>query len=75
MSLTEAALKKMNKDEVILLAHDYQDKFSVTFGQFEHRYCRNEKRSSKIMESDLSISRSVNCRLCDSDRFGKAVLG
>ena len=65
----------MNKDEVILLAHDYQDKFNVTFGQSEPRYCRNEKRSSKIMESDLSISRSVNCRLCDSDRFGKAVLG
>ena len=30
MALTEEALKKMNKDEIITLALDYQDKFNST---------------------------------------------
>ena len=30
MTLTEAALKKMSKDNIITLALDYQDKFNWT---------------------------------------------
>ena len=30
MTLTEAALKKMSKDDIIILVLDYQDKFNST---------------------------------------------
>ena len=60
MSLTEAARKKMSKDEVIALTLEYQAKFSSTVASIA-----DLKSDFRRLESELSISRSVNSKLCD----------
>ena len=35
MTLTEAALRKMNKDDIINLALDYQDKFNSSLANIK----------------------------------------
>ena len=60
MSFTETALKKMSKDEVIALTQEYQAKFNSTVASIE-----NLKSDFRRLESELSISRSVNSNLCD----------
>ena len=60
MSLTEAALKKMSKDEVIALTLEYQAKFNLTVASIA-----DLKSDFRRLESELSISRSVNSKLCD----------
>ena len=52
MSLTEAALKKMSKDEVIALTLEYQAKFNSTVASIA-----DLKSDFRRLESELSISR------------------
>ena len=60
MSLTEAALKKMSKDDVIALTLEYQAKFSSTVASIA-----DLKSDYRRLDSELSIPRSVNSKLCD----------
>ena len=60
MSLTEAALKKMSKDEVIALTLEYQAKFNSTVASIA-----DLKSDFRRLESELSISRTINSKLCD----------
>ena len=60
MSLSEAALKKMSKDEVIALTLEYQEKFNSTLASIAEL-----KSDFRRLESELSISRLVNSKLCD----------
>ena len=60
MSLTEAALKKMLKDEIIALILEYQVKFNSNPAKIEYL-----KSNFKRLESELSISRSINSKLYD----------
>ena len=60
MSLTEAALKKMRKDEVIALTLEYQAKFNLTLTNIA-----DLKSDFRWLELELSIFRSVDSRLCD----------
>ena len=60
MSLTEAALTKMSKDETIALILEYQVKFNSIPANTE---CL--KSNFKRLESELSISRSINSKPYD----------
>ena len=60
MSLTEAALKKMSKDVVIALTLEYQAKFNSTVASIA-----DLKSDFRRLESELSVSRLVNSKLCD----------
>ena len=60
MSLTETTLNKMSKDEVIALTLEYQAKFNSTVATIA-----DLKSDFRRLESELSISRSVNSKLCD----------
>ena len=65
MSLTEAALNKMSKDEVIALTLEYQAKFNSTVASIA-----DLKSDFRRLESELSISRSVNSKLVWSVSVG-----
>ena len=62
MALSECALKKLRKDEIINLALDYQSKFDSTLAGI-----RNElsdlKKDFEQLRSDLSITKLVNTKL------------
>ena len=62
MALSESALKKLHKDEIINLALDYQSKFDSTLAGI-----RNElsdlKKDFEQLRSDLSITKLVNTKL------------
>ena len=60
MSLTEAALKEMSKDEVIALILEYQAKFNSTVASIAEL-----KSDFRRLESELFIARSINSKLCD----------
>ena len=60
MSLTEAALKKMSKDEIIVLTLEYQAKFNSTAASIA-----DLKSDFKRLESELSVSRAINSKLFD----------
>ena len=51
MSLTEAALKKMSKDEVLALTLEYQAKFNSTVANIA-----DLKSDFRRLESEISIS-------------------
>ena len=57
MALTEAALKKLFKDEIVSLGLDYQNKFDFTLASI--RNDRTEKCFEKL-GSDMSVVRQVN---------------
>ena len=62
MALSESAHKKLNKDEIIILALGYQNKFDSTLAGI-----RNElsdlKKDFEQLRSDLSITKLVNTKL------------
>ena len=62
MALSESALEKLHKDEVISLAPDYQSKFDSTLAGI-----RNElsdlKKDFEQLRSDLLITKQVNTKL------------
>ena len=63
MTLTEAALKKMSKDDIIILVLDYQDKFNSTLANI-NKDIRELKYKFGKLESELVVSKSVNSNLC-----------
>ena len=62
MTPSESALKKLHKDEIIILALDYQNKFDFMLAGI-----RNEQKKIKNdfeqLRSDLSITKLVNNKL------------
>ena len=59
MALSEAALKKLSKDEIINLALDYQSKFDSTLAGIWNELSDLKKDFEKL-GSDLSVARQVN---------------
>ena len=59
MALSEAALKKLSKDEIINLALDYQSKFDSTLAGISNELSDLKKDFEKL-GSDLSVARQVN---------------
>ena len=59
MALSEAALKKLSKDEIINLALDYQSKFDSTLAGIWNKLSDLKKDFEKL-GSDLSVARQVN---------------
>ena len=59
MALSEAALKKLSKDEIINLALDYQSKFHSTLAGTRNKL-RDVKKGFEKLGSDLSVARHVN---------------
>ena len=57
MALTEAALKKLFKDEIVSLGLDYQNKFDFTLASIRNDL--TEKCFEKL-GSDMSVVRQVN---------------
>ena len=58
MALSEAALKKLSKDEIINLALDYQSKFDSTLAGIRNALSDLKKDFEKLT-SDLSVARQV----------------
>ena len=56
MSLYEAALRKLTKDEEIALTLEYQAKFNNTLSNID-------KELSELRISELSVSKNVNSKL------------
>ena len=71
MSLSEATLRKLSKDEVINLLLDYQNKFDTTLARMntnlsDSRQDLPDLKSNFIkLESELSFARQVNNKLKD----------
>ena len=62
MSISEAALRKITKDEVIALTLEYQAKFDNTLSNINKvlsELCNDFKK----IESELSVSKNVNSKL------------
>ena len=75
MTLTEVALKKMSKDDIITLVLDYQDKFKSTLANINKDIGELKYKFEKL-ESELVVSKSVTSNLCKkNNNFGKTVLG
>ena len=62
MSLSEAALRKLTKDEVIALTLEYQAKFDNTLSNINQELSELRNDFKKI-ESELSVSKTVNSKL------------
>ena len=62
MSVSEAALRKLTKDEVIALTLEYQAKFDNTLSNINRELSELSNDFKKI-ESDLSVSKNVNSKL------------
>ena len=69
MSLSEATLKKLSKDEVINLLLDYQNKFETTLTRLNtdlsglRQDLSDLKQNYIKLESELSVARQVNNKL------------
>ena len=72
MSLSEVALTKLTKDEVIALTLEYQTKFDNTLSNINKELSKLRNDFKKI-ESDLFVSKNVNNKLCGCIR--ETVLG
>ena len=64
MSLSESALKKLSKDEVITLALEYQNKFDSTLTNINKEISGLRQNYEKML-SKLCISRQVSSKLKD----------
>ena len=62
MSLSEAALRKLTKYEVITLTLEYQAKFDNTLSNI-NRELSELRNDFKKIESELSVSKNVNSKL------------
>ena len=62
MTLTEAALKKISKDDIITLALNYQDKFNSTLANI-NKYIGELKYKFEKLDSELVVSKSVNSNI------------
>ena len=59
MTLNEAALRKLGKEEIIKLALEYQSKFDSTLSSI------NDIKTGP----DVIITKQVNTKLCDKMKF------
>ena len=59
MALSEAALTKLSKDEIVSLALGYQNKFDSTLTSIRNELSDLKKDFEKL-GSDLSVARQVN---------------
>ena len=64
MSLSEAALRKLTKNEVITLTLEYQSKFDNTIFNINKELSQLRSDFKKV-ESELSVSKNVNSKLCE----------
>ena len=62
MSLSESALKKLSKDEVIALALEYQNKFDSTLTNI-NKEISDLRQNYEKMQSELYVSRQVSSKL------------
>ena len=62
MSLSESALKKPSKDEVIALALEYQNKFDSTL-TIINKEISDLRQNYEKMQSELCVSRQVSSKL------------
>ena len=58
MALSESALKKLHKDEIISLALDYQSKFDISLAGIKNELS-DLKKDFEHLRSDLSITKLV----------------
>ena len=61
MSLSEAALRKLTKDEVIALTLEYQAKFDNTLSNI-NKELSELRKDFKIIESEWSVSKNANSK-------------
>ena len=59
MTLTEAALKKLTKKEIIRLTLDYHDSFNQDLKSIKKDLSELRKNFSKL-EADLAVTKQVN---------------
>ena len=59
MAHTENSLSKLNKDDLIRLALDYQQKYDITLDKISKELAELCKSFNKL-ESDLAITKAVN---------------
>ena len=62
MALSESALKKLHKDEIISLALDYQSKFDISLAGIKNELS-DLKKDFEHLRSDLSITKLVTLSL------------
>ena len=62
MTVSESALKKLHKDEIINLALAYQSKFDSTLAGIRNKLS-DLKNDSEQLRSDLSVTKLVNTKL------------
>ena len=62
MSLSESALKKLSKDEVIALALEYQNMFDSTLTNI-NKEISDLRQNYEKMQSELCVSRQVSSKL------------
>ena len=67
MALPDAALEKLFKEEIIILALDYRSKFDSTLAGIRYELSDFKKNFEKL-GSDLSVARQVNSRKSDQLR-------
>ena len=59
MAHTENSLSRVNKDDLIRLALDYQQKYDITLDKISKELAELHKSYNKL-ESDLAITKAVN---------------
>ena len=59
MAHTENSLSRLNKDDLIRLALDYQQKYDITLDKIRKELAELRKSYNKL-ESDLAITKAVN---------------
>ena len=62
MSLSESALKKLSKDEVIALALEYQNKFDSTLTNI-NKEITDRMQNYEKMQSEIRVSRQISSKL------------
>ena len=62
ISLSESSFKKLNKDEIISLALDYQSKFETSLAGIKNKLSELKKDFEQL-RADLSITKLVNTKL------------
>ena len=64
MTLSESALKKLHKDEIISLALNYQSKFDTSLTVIKNELS-DLKKDFEQLRSDLLITKLVNTKLIE----------
>ena len=62
MTLSESALKKLHRDEIISLALDYQSRFDSTLAGIRNKLS-DLKKDFQQLGSDLSMNKLLNTKL------------